>query len=42
MKKLKNNLLNALIKCWKEISISDKALIIIMIILLISAVLNKG
>lgn len=40
MKKLKNNLLNALIKCWKEISISDKALIIIMIILLIQCIFN--
>ena len=40
MKKLKNNLLNALIKCWKEISISDKVLIIIMIILLIQCIFN--
>ncbi|WP_195989251.1 hypothetical protein [Clostridium sp. D53t1_180928_C8] len=40
MKKFKNSLLNALIKCWKEISISDKALIIIMIILLIQCIFN--
>ena len=40
MKKLKNNFLNALIKCWREISISDKALIIIMLILLIQSIHN--
>ena len=40
IKKLKNNFLNALIKCWREISISDKALIIIMLILLIQSIHN--
>ena len=40
MKKLKNSFFNAVIKCWKEISISDKALIIIMIILLIQCIFN--
>lgn len=40
MKKLKNNFLNTLIKCWKEIYISDKALIIIMLILLIQSIHN--
>lgn len=30
MKKFKNNFLNALIKCWRKISISDKALQIIV------------
>lgn len=40
MKKLKNNFFNSLIQCWHEISISDKALIIIMIFLLIQSVYN--
>ena len=40
MKKLKNNFLNTLIKCWKETHISDKALIIIMLILLIQSIHN--
>lgn len=40
MKKLKNNFLNSLIQCWHEISISDKALIIIMIFLLIQSIYN--
>lgn len=40
MKKLKNNFLNGLIHCWKEISISDKALIIIMIFLLLQSIHN--
>lgn len=40
MKKLKDNFLNTLIKCWKETHISDKALIIIMLILLIQSIHN--
>ena len=40
MKKLKNNILKALIKCWHEVSISDKSLILIMIILLFQCVHN--
>lgn len=40
MKKLKNNFLNTLIKFWKQIPINDKALIIIMIILLIQSIYN--
>ena len=40
MKKNKNTLLHALIKCWNEIAISDKGLIIIMFILLLQCVYN--
>lgn len=40
MKKNKNKLLHALIKCWNEIAISDKALIIIMFILLLQCIYN--
>ena len=40
MKKNKNTLLHALIKCWSQISISDKSLIIIMFILLLQCVYN--
>lgn len=40
MKKNKNTLLHALIKCWSKISISDKSLIIIMFILLLQCVYN--
>lgn len=40
MKRLKSKFLKSLIKCWKEIAISDKALIIIMIILLIQCIYN--
>lgn len=40
MKKFKNSFLNSLNNCWHEISISDKALIIIMIFLLIQSIYN--
>lgn len=40
MKHFKSNFIKSLLKCWKEIAISDKALIIIMIILLIQCVYN--
>ena len=40
MKIFKNTIFYALIKCWKEIAISDKALIIIISILLVQCVYN--
>lgn len=40
MKMFKNTIFYALIKCWKEIAISDKALIIIIFILLIQCIYN--
>ena len=40
MNKQKNKFARALIACWKEIAISDKALIIIMAILLLQCIYN--
>ena len=40
MRKNKNKLLHALIKCWNQIAISDKSLIIIMFILLLQCIYN--
>ena len=40
MKKSKNNFLSNLIQCWQEVSISDKALIILMSFLLVQSIYN--
>ncbi len=40
MKKSKNNFLSNLIQCWQEVSISDKALIILMSFLLVPNIYN--